>query len=553
MIIDCHGHYTTEPKDLHRFRKEQTAAANAKDKTAMPSRAALKMPDDEIRESIEGNQLKLQRERGTDLTIFSPRASGMGHHIGDESVSLEWSQICNDLIARVVSLYPQNFIGVCQLPQSPGVDPKNSAAELERCVKMGFVGCNLNPDPSGGYFNSPPMTDKSWFPLYEKMIELDVPCMIHVSGCCNPAMHTTGSYYLNADTMVFMQVLLSDLFKNFPKLKFIIPHGGGAVPFHWGRFRGIALNNGKPELAEIMGNNIFFDTCVYHQPGIDLLTKVVPIDNILFASEMVGAVKGNDPRTGFGFDDTKRYVDKAPISDADRKKIFEGNARSVYQRLKTKGRRRRPRRRHKAHRHWRRLRNRSSRDEQRKTHIVRIGTREMEARGLADGFWTDLYHRSMTVYWPVFFGTAALIFVLLNAVFASLFYLGDQPIANVAGDLPLPLSLFYFSIETLATVGYGDMHPQTNYGHVIATVEIFTGMCFLAVMTGLIFARFSRPRARFIFAEHPVVTIASGPADADDPRRQCAQQYDLAGDRAAVAVSPGKHRRRPSATGVTTN
>ncbi|MDE2375125.1 MAG: amidohydrolase, partial [Hyphomicrobiales bacterium] len=121
MIIDCHGHYTTEPKDLSRFRKEQTAAANAKDKTAMPSRASLKMSDDEIRESIEKNQLKLQRERGTNLTIFSPRASGMGHHIGDESVSLEWSQICNDLIARVVSLYPQNFVGVCQLPQSPGV------------------------------------------------------------------------------------------------------------------------------------------------------------------------------------------------------------------------------------------------------------------------------------------------------------------------------------------------------------------------------------------------------------------------------------------------
>jgi 4-oxalmesaconate hydratase len=198
---------------------------------------------------------------------------------------------------------------------------------------MGFVGCNLNPDPSGGYFNSPPMTDKSWFPLYEKMIELDVPCMIHVSGCCNPAMHTTGSYYLNADTMVMMQVILSDLFKQFPKLKFIIPHGGGAVPFHWGRFRGIALNNGKPELAEIMGENIFFDTCVYHQPGIDLLTNVVPTDNILFASEMVGAVKGNDPKTGFGFDDTKRYVDKAPISDADKKKIFEGNALKVYGRL----------------------------------------------------------------------------------------------------------------------------------------------------------------------------------------------------------------------------
>jgi 4-oxalmesaconate hydratase len=94
-------------------------------------------------------------------------------------------------------------------------------------------------------------------------------------------------------------------------LKLIIPHGGGAVPFPWGRFRGIALNNNRLELEQIMGGNIFFDTCVYHQPGVDLLTKVVPIDNILFASEMVGAVRSDDPRTGFGFDDTKHYVDKA--------------------------------------------------------------------------------------------------------------------------------------------------------------------------------------------------------------------------------------------------
>ena len=144
----------------------------------------------------------------------------------------------------------------------------------------------------------------------------------------------------------------------------------------------------------------------------------------------------------------------------------------------------------------------------RKTHLVRVGSREIETLGLPEGFWTDLYHRSMTVYWPVFFGSAAAIFVLLNAVFGFLYWLGDSPIANVSGDKAL--EFFYFSIETLATVGYGDMHPQTDYGHFIATVEIFTGMCFLAVMTGLIFARFSRPRARFIFAKHPVVSVHQG-------------------------------------------
>ena len=114
----------------------------------------------------------------------------------------------------------------------------------------------------------------------------------------------------------------------------------------------------------------------------------------------------------------------------------------------------------------------------------------------------------MTASWPVFFGTAAAIFVIFNAVFAFLYWLGNEPIANVAANEPL--GFFYFSVETLATVGYGDMHPQTHYGHFIATIEIFTGMSFLAVMTGLIFARFMRPRARFTFAENPVVTIHQG-------------------------------------------
>jgi len=333
MIIDCHGHYTTEPKDLHRFRKDQTAAANAKDKAAMPPPSGLKMSDDEIRESIEANQLKFQKERGTDLTIFSPRASGMGHHIGDESVSREWTEICNDLIHRVVMLYPKNFIGVCQLPQSPGVPPKNAIAELERCVKLGFVGCNLNPDPSGGYFNAPPMTDKWYYPFYEKMVELDVPAMIHVSGSCNPGLHATGAFYIAADTIAFMQLIEGNLFSDFPTLRFVIPHGGGAVPYHWGRYRGLADMLKRPTLDGHVMNNVWFDTCVYHQPGIDLLAEVIDTKNILFGSEMVGAVRGVDPQTGHFFDDTKRYIDALPISEDQRDAIFEGNARRVYPRL----------------------------------------------------------------------------------------------------------------------------------------------------------------------------------------------------------------------------
>jgi 4-oxalmesaconate hydratase len=158
--------------------------------------------------------------------------------------------------------------------------------------------------------------------------------MVHVSASCNPCFHFTGAHYINADTTAFMQFLTSDLFKDFPTLRFVIPHGGGAVPYHWGRYRGIAQDMGRPPLKELLLNNVYFDTCVYHQPGIDLLLKVIPVDNILFASEMVGAVRGIDPESGHYYDDTRRYIDGAShVNAADRRRIFEGNALKVYPRL----------------------------------------------------------------------------------------------------------------------------------------------------------------------------------------------------------------------------
>ena len=331
LSIDCHGHYTTSPDAHQKFRDQQLA--KLKDPLA-PTPTPARISDDEIRETIEKNQLKLQKERGADITIFSPRASAMAHHVGDEAVSQSWTRACNDLIKRVVDLYPENFVGVCQLPQSPGVPIAHSVQELDRCVReLGFVGCNLNPDPSGGHWTAPPLTDKHWYPFYEKMVELDVPAMIHVSASCNPNFHATGAHYINADTTAFMQFIEGNLFKDFPMLRFIIPHGGGAVPYHWGRYRGLADMLKRPPLAQHVMKNVFFDTCVYHQPGIDLLVKVIDIENILFGSEMVGAVRGIDPETGNYFDDTKRYIDALSISDADKRRIFEGNARRVFPRL----------------------------------------------------------------------------------------------------------------------------------------------------------------------------------------------------------------------------
>ena len=180
LIIDCHGHYTTAPKALENWRNAQIAGI--KDPAAMPKVADLHISDDELRESIETNQLKLMKERGSDITLFSPRASFMAHHIGDFNVSSTWAAICNELCYRVSQLFPDNFIAAAMLPQSPGVDPATCIPELEKCVnEYGNVGINLNPDPSGGHWTSPPLSDRHWYPIYEKMVEFDIPAMILLS------------------------------------------------------------------------------------------------------------------------------------------------------------------------------------------------------------------------------------------------------------------------------------------------------------------------------------------------------------------------------------
>ena len=233
MIIDCHGHYTTSSSKLQAFRDEQLGLFSGGKDTSLAKMAAIS--DDEIIDSIENNQLKLIKERGGDLTIFSPKASAMGQHQADLQTSIAWAHESNDLIHRVCELFPKNFAPGCQLPQEAGQSLGPAIDELRRCVEMGFVGFNLNPDPSGGHWTSPPLTDRHWYPIYEKMVEYDLPAMIHVSTSCNACFHTTGAHYLNADTTAFMQCIQGDLFKDFPTLKFLPPGGGDAEDYEGDR------------------------------------------------------------------------------------------------------------------------------------------------------------------------------------------------------------------------------------------------------------------------------------------------------------------------------
>ena len=294
VIIDCHGHYTTAPPQLDAFRDAQLA--RLADPAAAPAPLA-DVSDDELRESVEANQLRIAaRARRRPHALLPP---GLGHgppRAGPRRrAGVGRSQQRPRRPGR--RAVPPTFAGVCQLPQTRRTAPLDRRASpscAAASTSSASSACNLNPDPSGGRWTAPPLTDQSWFPLYEALVELDVPAMVHVSGSCNPAFHALGAHYLNADTTVFMQLLEGDLFDRFPTLRLVIPHGGGAVPYHWGRYRGLADRLGRPDPAELL-RNVFFDTCVYHQPGIDLLPRVVPAENVLFASEMLGAVRGADP------------------------------------------------------------------------------------------------------------------------------------------------------------------------------------------------------------------------------------------------------------------
>lgn len=327
MIIDVHAHYTQASPKLDAYRGRQITSRNR------PSKGKLTISDDEITRSLEGN-IRQMRERRIDRLMFSPRASGMGHDFGNEKVSRYWTEVNNDLIGRACQLFPQQFSPVCQLPQTPGISPRNCLEELERCVnEMGFVGCNINPDVSGSVEPfTPSLGDEWWYPLWEKMVELDVPGMIHASSTLNPALHVNGSHYVNMDTAAVVELCYSRVFEDFPKLKLIIPHGGGAIPYQWTRHCSLHQGSGHRPFEEVV-RNLYFDMALYDQDSMELLVRKMGSDRVLFATEMFGTAKAINPKTGKGYDDTVEMVEAISSLNADdRANIFERNAKRLYTR-----------------------------------------------------------------------------------------------------------------------------------------------------------------------------------------------------------------------------
>lgn len=326
MIIDVHAHYTGAPAQLNAFRGAQVTKQNR------PTPGKLNISDDEARSAIAKRLAQMDR-MGVDRLLFSPRAGGMGHDFGGELISRYWTEFSNDAVHQAVRVSEGRFIGVAQLPQSPGVSPANCIEELERCVlELGFVGCNINPDVAGGLAFTPSLGSEWWYPLWEKLVELDVPGMIHASSTHNPVLHSNGTHYVNVDTAAVIDLCRSTIFEDFPSLKLIIPHGGGAVPYHFNRYRSLHIEDGLPPFAEVV-HHLYFDTCLYDVESLELLVKKIGSDRVVYATEMGGTGKQIDPETGKSFDDIKNMISNIDwLSDEDKYKIFEGNAKALYTR-----------------------------------------------------------------------------------------------------------------------------------------------------------------------------------------------------------------------------
>lgn len=329
MIVDVHGHFTTAPTALDAYRGHQLRSLNK------PSRGKLAISDDALLESLEP-VVGQMAQRSIDAVLFSPRAAGMGHDAGDARVSRYWTETNNDLIERACRLHPNRLVPVCQLPQSPGLDPIGLLPELDRCASLGFVGCLVNPDVAGGLEPfTPSLGDRVWYPLWERLVELEMPAMIHASATRNPALHLNGSQYIAHDHAAVVELTMSSVLDDFPTLTLIIPHGGGGIPFQYNRQRALHLLQGHRPFEDAL-RRLYFDTSIYDADSMEMLIRKVGPANILFGSEMFGTAKAIDPETGRAFDDNLGLITTIPwLSDEDRAAIFSGNALRLFPRVRT--------------------------------------------------------------------------------------------------------------------------------------------------------------------------------------------------------------------------
>jgi predicted TIM-barrel fold metal-dependent hydrolase len=331
-VIDVHGHMTA-PDKLFSYKGQLVSHRGSHPWDP------LRLSDDELlaayanRNPAFGGLSHLEHldQAGIGLQFISPRPFAMMHSEEPPSIVERYAVETNNVIKRTCDLFSGRFAGVAGLPQSPALAPSQWTGELRRCVEeLGFVGCLLNPDPREGVAPPlPPLGDRFWYPVYEALCELRTPALIHAAGCRPPARETYSVHFILEETVAVASLLASPVFDDFPELVLVISHGGGAIPYQFGRFLADGARSGSDPLERL--RRLWFDTCLYTPEAIELLLRTVGPDRCLYGSEKPGSGSARDPESGRFYDDVRTLLDGVEwLTAAERQAIYADNARRLY-------------------------------------------------------------------------------------------------------------------------------------------------------------------------------------------------------------------------------
>lgn len=332
MIIDSHAHLSP-PHKLWVYKAGLVSHRGAH------GRGKVDVSDEEILEAwhrtdmAPHGHLEHLDHCGIDRQLISPRPYQMMHSEQPAKLVHWFAEETNHLIHRSCQLLADRFIGVGGLPQVAGEPVDVVIPELERCVKdYGFRGVLLNPDPyENGGTKAPPLGDRYWYPLYEKLCEHDIVAHIHSAGSRQPEREPYAMHFINEETIAVRGLAFSDVFEDFPGIKFLVSHGGGAIPYQIGRLDAMSARSPKPWLFRDRIRKMYFDTVLYSPEALELLIKVVGVDNCLFGAECPGVGSSINESTGSTYDDIRPYFEGFDwLSEEDRSKIYEGNARKIF-------------------------------------------------------------------------------------------------------------------------------------------------------------------------------------------------------------------------------
>ena len=333
MIVDVHQHLAAARPELRDYKTSllDSRGANGKGDSGITAEAVTRLGRRGTKHS------DLLTEVGTDVAFISPRPYAMMHSEKPEKIVHWHCEAWNDAIAFVVQDEPGRFRGIAGLPQSSGVSPTNTFEEIDRCINdLGFIGVMLNPDPGEGDYATPVMGDEYWYPLYEKLEKMDVPALIHPAFCNNPR-ESFHSHFITEESIALLSLCESTVFEDFPKLKLIISHGGGSIPYQVGRWRSQIRADKEIETFDERLKRAYFDTVLYNRESLKLLFKIVGPERCMFGTERPGAGSKTDPRTGRWYDDLKPVIESiGSLSAEDKDRIFERNAQEVYTRFAVK-------------------------------------------------------------------------------------------------------------------------------------------------------------------------------------------------------------------------